>query len=103
MKIIVTELKLGEGWNSEFVCYHTFTFPEWGEKYDFRSRRRCNVFFNNGKPGRSHTKTRLFTYRHECEPALLVTLEKSPKTVEHESIDAFFEYIGFDYKAKKYK
>ena len=98
--LIVTELALNKI-GDKFVCYHKFDLPDFSDKYALRSRRRCNVFFNNGKPGRNKTKTRLFIYRHENEPEVVIGRENA-LTIEHENIEAFFEYIEFDYKTKKY-
>ena len=98
---IVTELSLGQTWGGdELVGYHKFKLPGVGQKDFYKDRMTCNAFFNSCKKGRNHTKTKLFTYRHENEPG---QIDETKPMLEHKSIWDFYKTIGYDHQTKKYK
>ncbi len=97
--LIVTELALSKNWqDDQHVCYHKFNLPAVGEAGFYRDRMSCNAFFHSCKVGRNRTKTRLFVYRHENEPAFY--FDKTLPMIEHANIWDFYKNVGYDYKKK---
>ncbi len=86
--------------------------PGPGEKGFYRSTGSFNAFFNNGK-GRNWYRRNgievLYTYRHLSEFEMEEEISKKYggkpavfANISFYSIWAFYTYIGYDYKSKRY-
>jgi hypothetical protein len=104
----ITKIDLSKGSHGKYVELHKVTMDGYAEV------RSSNAFFYNDRKMKRDRKLG-FMWMSRNEESHLMELEvarefatKTPlwdrlPIIEHESIWAFYDHIGYDYKTKKYK